>query len=286
MDIIDPHLHLFDLKKGQYDWLKPENPPCWPDKSIISRDFTEGDLQLKRPLSLRGFVHIEAGFDNIEPHREIAWLEQHCTGQFRSIAFLDITLEKSAFNAQLTRLNTFRSVVGIRHILDADADAILSQPSVIDNLRTLAEFQLIFELQYPIADIKAHKMVISTLKKVPNLKVTLNHLGFFPFESNNDNYLSNKQKLLQLAQFENLTVKCSGWEMLDRHYHIQQVIDRIELAIACFGDHRVMLASNFPLCRFTTSYETYWQELVAQLGATKKALFYDNALTWYQIKSL
>ena len=26
MKIIDPHLHLFDLQQGQYDWLKPENP--------------------------------------------------------------------------------------------------------------------------------------------------------------------------------------------------------------------------------------------------------------------
>ena len=125
MNIIDPHLHLFDLNKGQYHWLKAENPPFWPDKSVIAKNFREQNLKLAPPLNLAGFVHIEAGFDNQQPWREIAWLEQNCQSNFRSVASLDITLMPEIFSQQLDKLLAYKSVVGIRHILDDEALSIL-----------------------------------------------------------------------------------------------------------------------------------------------------------------
>ena len=76
--IIDPHLHLFDLKQGDYHWLKADNPPNWPDKNVINNTFDEQDLSLSPPLSLAGFVHIEAGFDNLQPWRELNYLQKSC----------------------------------------------------------------------------------------------------------------------------------------------------------------------------------------------------------------
>ena len=73
MKIIDPHLHLFDLSQGEYSWLKPECPPFWPDKSLVAKNFSEHDLRLNESLKLTGFVHIDAGFNNQQPRREIAW---------------------------------------------------------------------------------------------------------------------------------------------------------------------------------------------------------------------
>ena len=69
--IIDPHIHLFDLAKGQYQWLQTNNPPFWPDKHIIQKNFIEQDLKLNNNFSLEGIAHIEAGFDNESPIEEI-----------------------------------------------------------------------------------------------------------------------------------------------------------------------------------------------------------------------
>ena len=63
MKIIDAHLHLFDLQAGEYRWLSPDNPPFWPDKPVIAKNFSESDLVVSAPEQLSGFVHIEAGFD-------------------------------------------------------------------------------------------------------------------------------------------------------------------------------------------------------------------------------
>ncbi len=42
LKIIDPHIHLIDLAKGQYHWLKPQNPPHWPDKHLIEKNVDAG----------------------------------------------------------------------------------------------------------------------------------------------------------------------------------------------------------------------------------------------------
>ena len=104
MKIIDPHLHLFDLEQGDYQWLKAENPPFWSDKKIIASNFAETDLQLSSPFELAGFVHIEAGFDNSKPWREIAWLEETCSLPFRSIAGINLLLPSNEFQQVLDKL--------------------------------------------------------------------------------------------------------------------------------------------------------------------------------------
>ena len=119
MNWIDPHIHFFALQHGHYDWLKPNNPPYWRDKSVIARSVYERDLFKGNHATLGGFVHIEAGFDNGQPWREVVFLEQHCVKPFRSVANID--LRSSTSLSDIDRLKRFRSVVGLRHILDDDA---------------------------------------------------------------------------------------------------------------------------------------------------------------------
>ena len=140
--IIDPHLHLFNLQRGDYAWLKPQNPPFWSDKHLINKNFIEADILLSPPNQLAGFVHIEAGFDNHQPWREIDWLQQHCTLPFKSVAFADITT--TTFAEHLEQLKQRNSVVGIRHILDDQAEQILSSTLIHRHFELLAEYELSF----------------------------------------------------------------------------------------------------------------------------------------------
>ncbi|TWX68468.1 amidohydrolase family protein [Colwellia sp. C1TZA3] len=268
MKIIDPHLHLFDLKKGDYSWLRPENPPFFEDKHAIARNFSEYDLTLTSPLTLVGFVHIEAGFDNQQPWREIAWLESSCQMPFRSIAMLDITLPKLPFLRQLNKLMRYQSVVGIRYILDDDALVILSNKNSQNNLAILAEKKLIFELQMPLADSQAVDSLIKVLSVTPDLKLCINHAGW-PTKNNQQQaiWLHNLQRL---ASFTDVFIKCSGFEIADRDYSANWADKVIRQCIQSFGIDRVMLASNFPLCLWHANYQETW------LGNT---LFISTELT-------
>lgn len=279
MKIIDPHLHLFNLAKGQYGWLQPENPPYWDDKPLICRDYSEQDLVLPSSVTLGGFVHIEAGFDNHNPWREIAWLEQACTTPLRTIGCVDLTLSKSAFDTQIAALTEYKSLVGVRHILDDDAIALLSNAQVLQNLATLEKESLIFEAQFDCNNNAAVDVFLRAMQRLPALNIALNH-GGFPPSSGDKNWKANGKKL---ASLPNLYVKASGWEMSDREFPLPAMADRIQSLVDTFGEDRVMLASNFPLTLFRTPYASLWQAYLS-LGfphAVQEKLCYQNACRFY-----
>jgi|TARA_R110000803_G_scaffold41461_4_gene89111 predicted TIM-barrel fold metal-dependent hydrolase len=279
--IIDPHLHLFDLNKGSYQWLRPENPPFWPDKHLIAKHFSEQDLTLSSPLSLSGFVHIEAGFDNEQSWREIAWLEETCKRPFRSIAMLDITLPKPLFSQQLEKLMHYQSVVGIRHILDDNAQVMLNNQHTGANLALLADKQLSFELQMPLANTSAVDSLITIIHSTTDLMLSINHAGSPTADKKQQ--IAWLDNLKRLAKFSTVFIKCSGYEMTDRYYSTNWQHKIIALCLENFGISRVMLASNFPLSLWHGSYQDTWLAntelpynavLIQQLCFSNAAQFY------------
>lgn len=281
--IIDSHLHLFELSKGKYTWLKPENPPYWSDKPIICRDFSEQNLQVGESRQIEGFVHVEAGFDNEQPWREIEWLESTVTLPFKSIACIDLSFSPGQMIDCLNSLSQFESVVGVRHILDDDAESLLTTQHIAHHISAIERRGLIFELQMPLANPVAVNAMVELMNVYPNLRVAINHGGWPPAEhSSAADWGSWRQGLEQLSQFKHCVVKASGWEMVQRDYSIGWQENVLMALLEVFGTDRVLAASNFPLCLFSHNYETFWQRLSQVSPAKKKALFYDNAFHFYQ----
>ena len=288
MKIIDPHLHLFNLEQGDYQWLKADNPPFWPDKKKIFHSFTEKDLQLPPPLELTGFVHIEAGFDNQQPWREIIWLEMSCSLPFRSIASINLLLPSNEFQQVVDKLCQYESVVGVRDILDDNAFAYLSNPVVQKNLAILAKQQLIFECQMPLTDVVATTQLIKVLNELPTLKLVINHAGCPPENVNSEPWEDWQQSLQSLSNFKNISIKCSGIEMINRNYSATWQQRVINQCLKTFGLKKTMLASNFPLCLFKTNYQKGWLAHTEnnQLSeATLELLCCKNAQRIYKIPS-
>tara|TARA_R110000868_G_scaffold401944_1_gene677804 strand:- start:315 stop:1187 length:873 start_codon:yes stop_codon:yes gene_type:complete len=281
--IIDPHLHLFNLQKGDYAWLKPQNPPFWPDKHVINNSFVEADLLLP-PNQLAGFVHIEAGFDNQQPWREIDWLQQHCTLPFKSVAFADITA--ITFTKHIKQLKLRKSVVGIRHILDEKAVEILSSTLIQQHFSLLAELEFSFDAQLSLADSQAVELLISLANKHKTLRIIINHGGWPPVENNVDAQKKWQLNLEKMAKCENIAIKLSGWEMSNRAWQPQHAATVIQDCLALLGQTRVMLASNFPLCLFTMSYSDLWNTY-AELPKISTQCFenitFSNAISWYNL---
>lgn len=280
MQIIDPHLHLIGLGEGHYDWLKPQHPPAWPDKAQLHRDYLETDLQLPPRLELAGFVHIEAGFDNAAPWRELEWLQRHCRRPFRSIAFAD--LSRSDFAGVLSRLRRYPSLAGIRHILDQHAAALLSLKPVAAALEHLCAEQLIFEAQLAGADNEGVEQLCRQLDALPELRVCIGHGGFPPLDP--QHRCAWQANLERLAQFPNCAIKCSGWEMVARRWRPEWAERVIKILVTLFGIERVMLASNFPVSELGIGYGELWQRYSSLPGFTsaeRQALCFANARRWY-----
>lgn len=278
--LIDSHVHLFDLEKGKYHWLQPDSAPHWPDKHLIRRSFSQQDISLTHTVRLSGIVHIEAGFDNDRPWREIEYLEQSVSLPLRTVAGADIT--DANFSYTLAKLAEFHSVCGIRHILDEQAVSVLNHPRTLKNIERLAKKGWHFEAQFSASDSQATLALLHVLDTT-GVKCIINHAGMIPGGTVNDAKWRENLKLL--AQNPNVAIKASGWEMMGatRKWRVAQVAEIVDSLITLFGAQRVMLGSNFPLCLFSCDYHAYWQRLVECLAAKHlNALMADNAYHWYR----
>ena len=314
--IIDPHLHLFDLRQGEYNWLKAENPPFWSDKNAINKTYNDNALQGQSSFELSAYVHIEAGFDNQAGEREIANIAARASLPHRSIGYIDITLPPEDFMLQLGTQAQHKTTIGVRHIIEDAASpkgttafSLLENVNSYINLSLLAKHNGVFELQCDVNDRELVVQVFTFFQRIPNLQIVLNHAGFPPPAYDTKQELSKTQtkqfniafmewkaNIQLLAKLAKIAVKCSGFEMVERDYsedHLEAVIAH---CIDAFGNTNVMLASNFPLCELSLSYEAYWLQLfevieglVARnllLPEHKKALYYDNAWSIYQFDKL
>lgn len=314
--ITDPHLHLFDPQKGQYTWWQSLSQP---DRNVIARDFSISDLVLPSEFNLQGFVHIEAGFDNQASHKEVALIEQkvkqkveqqlehqvlHHPLKLGSIGCVDLTQPPAVFLQTLSELTYYNSVRGVRHILDDDGVSILNHEHCEKNLHTLSEHSLAFELQMPLSMAKnsslALHLLLVLLDKLPCLKVIINHCGLPTSDSVLDDALKSASKnknngnqftywrraICKIAQYPNVFIKCSGWEMGNRSYTFEHIKQVTKAVCDEFDEDRIMFASNFPLVLFSTSYATYWQtiyEVTTSLNLNTNKLLNSNAAAIYAL---
>jgi len=314
VNIIDPHLHLFNRSLGDYHWLKTQNPPFWPDKSLIQKDFTvealNNALQVSNKIKLAGFVHIEAGFDNAKPWREIEYIDSIPCQNNRTVANIDLLSPPEHFQASLLRLQQYQSLIGARHILDEQAATILANKNAQQNFANLNEVtDFIFELQLPLADesaINVMPLLMQTITNNSQLRFIINHAGFPPKDIISEAWHLWQQHISVLSKHPNVFIKCSGWEMTDRHYAMSWFSKVTSFCLNAFSIERVMLASNFPLCLLgkklgketsnkvdsalsNKSYGSYWQDIlessiIKQSNENEKsALLYNNALRIYQL---
>lgn len=311
MNIIDPHIHLFNLTEGNYFWLhKLKNSHSaflGENTAVIYQSFTEQDLtlntSLKPALNLAGFVHIEAGFDNEKPWREIAWLENTCQYPFRTIAFIDITKDEKSFQTDLAKLLSYSSVIGVRYIFDEQALLLLNHSKVLQNLawlnqqalttQALIEKRLIFEVQMPIENTQAVNKLIEVMNTLPHLTWVINHAGCPNINNDISNQLQSQatrllwqENLKKLAVVNQVAIKYSGFEMFKQGYTSSDIQTVLNDILKHFSSDKIMFASNFPLCLSQKNYPNYWQMLTQELALTPKQLTqfcFANAARIYQL---
>ncbi|MBB1479862.1 MULTISPECIES: amidohydrolase family protein [Pseudoalteromonas] len=276
--IIDPHVHFFNLVQGQYDWLQGNNPVPWPNLDTIKAPISVNQLQHISQFEIAGLVHIEAGFDNQHPINELHWLAEHLGGHnYKAISFANINSHPDDFNNAITALS-HPSLVGIRDITEG-ADAMrLSHATCHDNLALLASKQLIFEAQFEVEKLTITQQLINYCQQLPHLQLIINHAGL-------PNNLSIwQQGISQLAQLPNCWIKFSGFELLTAQLQTQQQ-QCFNFILQHFGQHRVMFASNFPVCQINASYQQRWSNHfeLCNTHSVWQQLSYKNAQHCYQV---
>lgn len=297
MQVVDPHIHLWDLKTHHYPWLANPGVSFVGDARELKHDYLLADLLREAgEIEILKVVHVEANHDPADPVEETRWLqglanEAGSRGMPNGIvAGVDLSAPNAA--QVLEGHAAFANTRGIRQILNVHENKLfdyigrhLMRDSVWrENFTLLRRYDMSFDMQiYPSQMDEA----VALAQAHADTQIIINHAGMFVDRSSVAGYRAWRDGMRKLAGCPNVTVKLSGFAMFDHQWTVESLRPYVLETIDAFGVERAMFASNFPVDRLFGSYEDLWRayaSIVADASAAEKdALFRRNAERVYRI---
>ena len=173
--------------------------------------------------------------------------------------------------------------MGVRHLISNEPDPRwLLQDSVVESLKLLAAAGLAFDA-IPVNPAQ-FQSVLTVAKRVPDLKIVLNHLGRPPIPE--QGWEPWATQIARAAEHRNMSVKLSiGLDIIMRWRWSTEAIQRYsDHVLDLFSPNRVMAASNWPVILLGASYRRRWNgitELVAGLSADERHVLGGTAERMY-----
>ena len=241
--IVDAHHHLWQVGRGDYDWMSPDVP-------VLARDYLAEDL---RPVLRRAGVDRSVLVQAAQTEAEtdfLLLLAAQADFVAGVVGWLDF--EDAAFAAKLEALMRRPKFVGLRPMLQDHADdGYVLRPAVLANLRHLAAAGAAFDiLTFP----RHLPFVLRMLDAVPDLRAVVDHLSKPPVASGRLEGWAGDMALI--AAHPGVFCKVSGlvtearhqdWAPGDLAPYVRHVLD-------VFGADRLMFGSDWPVCLLAASY--------------------------------
>ena len=297
MQVVDPHIHLWDLKTHHYPWLAKPGVSFVGDARDLKHDYLVADLHADaQDIDVLKVVHVEANHDPADPVEETRWLQSvaDSAGSRGMPQAIVAAVDLSAPNAAqvLEGHIAFANMRGVRQILNVHADPLydyvgrhlMRDPLWRENFSLLRRYGLSFDMQlYPSQMDEA----VALANAHPDTQFIVNHAGMFVDRSSVEGYRAWRDGMRRLSACSNVAVKISGLAMFDHRWTVESLRPYVLETIDTFGTARAMFASNFPVDRLFGSYTDLWHAYASIVeGASadeKTALFKSNAERFYRI---
>jgi L-fuconolactonase len=240
---IDSHQHFWRYDPAQYGWI---------DDSMtrLRRDFLPADLEPL--LDAAGFdacVAVQAR----QTLEETRWLlELAADHSFIAGVVGWVDLQSAAVERDLEALSERKTLVGIRHIVQAEPDDFLLRPAFRRGVGLLERFGLAYDILIYPRHLKAAEQFVSSL---PSQRFVLDHVAKPEIRSGRiDEWRGG---LAALAHCPNVVCKLSGLmtEADWQSWTPDQIRPYLDAAFECFGADRLMIGSDWPVCTLAAPYE-------------------------------
>ena len=272
--IVDAHQHFWDPARGDYGWLKPDNP--------IHRVFGTADL---RPLLVHTGVDATILVQAVSTAAETDYMlgiARKTPFVLGLVGWVDM-LAPDAVDA-LRRRAADLLFLGVRPMLQdiPDPDWIL-QSALTPALNTIAAEGLVFDaliLSYQLGAIA------ELASRHPQLSIAMDHAAKPPV-GEADGMAAWARGIEALAVFPNVTCKVSGLlTELRSHGSRDDVVRAIAVLFDLFGAGRLIWGSDWPVLTLAGDYQD-WFELAREAVAAKessavRAVMGDNAIRIYR----
>jgi predicted TIM-barrel fold metal-dependent hydrolase len=297
MQVVDSHIHLWDLKTHRYPWLENPGVSFVGDARDLKHDYLLDDLLGEAgDIEVLKLVHVEANHDPADPVEETRWLQsiadrQESRGMPNAIvAAVDLSAPNAP--AVLEAHASFANTRGIRQILNVHENKLfdyggrhfMRETQWREHFALLRRYDMSFDLQlYPSQMEEAAALA----RARGETQFVINHAGMFVDRNSVAGYRAWRDGMRVLAGCRNVAVKISGLAMFDHQWSVESLRPYVLETIDAFGVERAMFASNFPVDRLFGSYADLWHAyalIVAGASvAEKEALFRRNAERFYRV---
>lgn len=270
---IDAHHHLWTLARGDYGWLTPKLAP-------IHRDFSLSDLAPHLAVAdIQGTILVQAAPTEAETMflLDIAAKAQVVRGV---VGWTDFDAVDGG--ARIDALAAHKLLVGLRPMVqDIPDDDWLLRPALAPLLAAMARNSLVFDaLVLP----RHLPRLLRLVDDHPDVQFVLDHCAKPRLATGE--IAGWHGDIALLAERPNIVCKLSGlateaavgWQIAD----LRKAVDHV---VACFGAHRLLWGSDWPVVNLAGGYEKWVaaaEALLADLPADEKAaIFGGNAARIY-----
>jgi L-fuconolactonase len=282
IEIIDTHVHTWDLNKAEYSWLKG-------DTSIINRTFLLDELDEQRlSAGITGGVLVQADnqFEDTDYMLQVASKNNWIKGVVGWLPLLQPDKLEQVLLGTYSQNTYFK---GVRHLIHNEQDPNwLLKNEVIESLAILAKNNFPYDL---VGIVPQHiETALKVAERVPELKVVFDHLNQPPIKSK-EKFGKWGELMKNAASHPNFYAKISGLGTTVNNpngWTAEDVRPYIEFAIEQFGENRCFCGGDWPVSLLAGSYSKSWtiyhlvlSELLDEKGLEK--VMSGNAIEFYHL---
>ena len=272
---IDAHVHLWQLARGDYDWMSPA-------LGAIYRDFELHDLEpLLKQAEIQEIVVVQAAATVAETEFLLgqAQQSQRIAGVIGWVDFESPTATDS-----LKRLATHSKLKGIRPMVQFIPDPEwMLRPNLGAGWDALIDLDLALDCLVTPLHLRP---LLQLLTSRPRLRAVIDH-GAKPAIAGGD-FHSWANQMKQLAHETTVYCKISGlvteagpqWTTDDLRPYVDHLLTH-------FGPRRLLFGSDWPVVNLAANYETWLRtadKLLDGLATEERtAIFGENAVAFYRL---
>ncbi|MCI1915031.1 MAG: amidohydrolase family protein [Bifidobacteriaceae bacterium] len=294
MNIVDTHVHVWDLGHEHLPWLDGEGP-------VLKRNWSPRDY-MRELRHDHGYKVEQAIYIEVDRAHEERPAENH-----KAIKLVDAaetpfagaciagTLTSPDFSRYIEEWDQWTQIKGVRQVLHVPSSpphACLTE-TFMKNVRLLGQKELVYEACLRCEELADLVMVA---KECPGTTIVLDHMGIVdadivgvehPVAEELTYREAWRHNMRELGALPNVVCKISGLNP-QREWSTDSLARAVDVALESFPADRVMFASNFPVLHVSMSLDTWITSMLTITegldSKDKNALFSGNARRVYKLK--
>jgi L-fuconolactonase len=276
---IDSHQHFWSYNSNEYSWISN-------DMEILRKDYLPDQLETElSSIGFDGSVAVQARQSLAETQWLLNLADQH---SFIKGVIGWVDLCSPDVEEQLIQFSGNPKLVGIRHVIHDEQDEnFMLRKSFLRGIAYLKKFGLTYDiLVFP----RHLSNTIQLASQFPEQVFILDHIAKPSIKVKKISPW--KEHIEKLARFRNVYCKLSGMvtEANVKNWKQEELIPYLNIVFDAFGTNRLLIGSDWPVCRIAGSYKQIMQVVLDYIRTfpdqEKKKILGENAIKAYDLKLL